>query len=150
MRIAVVGATGLVGRPSALQSTGSALWFRAPARQVWDLLTGEGLDDALDGVDARMDVTNAVSSDRGRRSCSPSLDLASLQAPTRNSPHARNDATLTGCDTRCRHPRGQVLMSRNTATGSRSVTHVTCRSRQQSVRRSAQLTWSKRTDRNNP
>jgi uncharacterized protein YbjT (DUF2867 family) len=64
MRIAVVGATGLVGRltVSALQHGGHVVVPVSRATGV-DLRTGEGLDAALDGVDAVVDVTNTVAAD---------------------------------------------------------------------------------------
>src|SRR5215510_7558591 len=59
MRIAVIGGTGLVGRYTieALQRAGHDTIVVARSRGV-NVLTGEGLDDALVGVDAVIDVTN--------------------------------------------------------------------------------------------
>ncbi len=59
MRIAVIGGTGLVGRHAveALQRAGHDTIVVARSRGV-NVLTGEGLDDALAGVDAVIDVTN--------------------------------------------------------------------------------------------
>ncbi|MCV2489168.1 3-beta hydroxysteroid dehydrogenase [Geodermatophilus sp. YIM 151500] len=61
MRIAVVGATGLVGEPTvgALEHRGHAVVPVSRSTGV-DLLTGAGLENALDGVDAVVDVTNTV------------------------------------------------------------------------------------------
>jgi uncharacterized protein YbjT (DUF2867 family) len=62
MRIAVAGGTGLVGRHvvDAVISAGQEPVIVARSRGV-DLLTGEGLDAALAGVDAVIDVTNVTS-----------------------------------------------------------------------------------------
>jgi uncharacterized protein YbjT (DUF2867 family) len=64
MRIAVVGATGLVGAPTvgALEHRGHAVVPVSRSTGV-DLLTGAGLEKALDGVDAVVDVTNTVATD---------------------------------------------------------------------------------------
>ncbi|HEY6745176.1 MAG TPA: hypothetical protein VI357_05600 [Mycobacteriales bacterium] len=64
MRIAVVGATGLVGTPtvSALQHGGHVVVPVSRSTGV-DLSTGEGLDAALAGVDAVVDVTNTLAAD---------------------------------------------------------------------------------------
>ncbi len=64
MRIAVIGATGLVGGPTvaALQDRGHAVVPVSRSTGV-DLLTGAGLEKALDGVDAVVDVTNTVATD---------------------------------------------------------------------------------------
>jgi uncharacterized protein YbjT (DUF2867 family) len=65
MRIAVVGATGLVGTPtvSALEHGGHVVVPVSRSTGV-DLSTGEGLHAALDGVEAVVDVTNTVAADR--------------------------------------------------------------------------------------
>jgi uncharacterized protein YbjT (DUF2867 family) len=59
MRIAVIGGTGVVGRHTVevLRGAGRDIIVVARARGV-NVLTGEGLDDALVGVDAVIDVTN--------------------------------------------------------------------------------------------
>jgi uncharacterized protein YbjT (DUF2867 family) len=59
MRIAVIGGTGVVGRHTveALRRAGHDIIVVARARGV-NVLTGDGLDDALVGVDAVIDVTN--------------------------------------------------------------------------------------------
>jgi uncharacterized protein YbjT (DUF2867 family) len=59
MRIAVIGGTGLVGRHTveSLRKAGHDTIVVARSRGV-NVLTGEGLDDALVGVDAVIDVTN--------------------------------------------------------------------------------------------
>ena len=64
MRIAVIGGTGLVGRHTleALRGTGHDTVVVARSRGI-DVSTGEGLDDALAGVDAVIDVTNVQASD---------------------------------------------------------------------------------------
>jgi uncharacterized protein YbjT (DUF2867 family) len=64
MRIAVVGATGLVGRRTAdaLEHGGHIVVPVSRSTGV-DLLTGAGLEKALDGVDAVVDVTNTLAAD---------------------------------------------------------------------------------------
>ena len=64
MRIAVIGGTGLVGRHTveALRGAGHVIIVVARARGV-NVLTGEGLDDALVGVDAVIDVSNVQAPD---------------------------------------------------------------------------------------
>ena len=61
MRIAVAGGTGTVGRAvvAEVERTGHASVVLAPSTGV-DLTTGAGLDDALAGVDAVIDVSNAA------------------------------------------------------------------------------------------
>lgn len=61
MRIAVVGGTGLVGRYAveALGKEGHEAVVVARSRGV-DVATGEGLDDALAGVESVVDVTNTT------------------------------------------------------------------------------------------
>ncbi|MFB7510952.1 SDR family oxidoreductase [Streptomyces broussonetiae] len=60
MRIAVAGGTGLVGRyvVEALTAAGDQAVLISPSRGV-DLLTGRGLSEALDEVEAVVDVTNS-------------------------------------------------------------------------------------------
>jgi uncharacterized protein YbjT (DUF2867 family) len=64
MRIAVIGGTGVVGRHTveALRGAGHDIIVVARTRGV-NVLTGEGLDDALVGVDAVIDVTNVQAPD---------------------------------------------------------------------------------------
>jgi uncharacterized protein YbjT (DUF2867 family) len=64
MRIAVVGGTGVVGRYTveALRRAGHDTVVVARSRGV-DISTGEGLDDALVGVDTVIDVTNMQAAD---------------------------------------------------------------------------------------
>ncbi|WP_409047677.1 SDR family oxidoreductase [Microbacterium sp. HA-8] len=67
MRIAVAGGTGTVGRHVAEAARGAAhdvvlLTRRSGA----DVVTGEGLQVALDGVDAVIDVTNTFTLSAGR------------------------------------------------------------------------------------
>jgi uncharacterized protein YbjT (DUF2867 family) len=64
MRIAVVGGTGLVGRhvTKALERAGHEAVVVARSRGV-DLTTGEGLDEALAGVEATIDVSNTLATD---------------------------------------------------------------------------------------
>ncbi|WP_369137036.1 SDR family oxidoreductase [Modestobacter versicolor] len=61
MRIAVAGGTGTVGRAvvAEVARTGHESVVLAPSTGV-DLTTGTGLDDALQGVDAVIDVSNAA------------------------------------------------------------------------------------------
>jgi len=65
MRIAVAGATGHIGALTveALEKDGHEAVGISRSLGV-DLLTGEGLDDALAGVEAVVDATNAPSTDR--------------------------------------------------------------------------------------
>ncbi|HEY7557706.1 MAG TPA: NAD-dependent epimerase/dehydratase family protein [Candidatus Binatia bacterium] len=64
MRIAVIGGTGTAGRHTveALRRAGHDAVVVARSRGV-DVSTGEGLDDALAGVDAVIDVTNVQAPD---------------------------------------------------------------------------------------
>lgn len=61
MRIAVAGGTGTVGRAvvAEVERTGHESVVLAPSTGV-DLTTGAGLDEALAGVDAVIDVSNAA------------------------------------------------------------------------------------------
>ncbi|HWN33050.1 MAG TPA: NAD(P)H-binding protein [Pseudonocardia sp.] len=65
MRIAVAGATGNIGSftVAALEGAGHDV-VRISRSLGVDLLTGDGLDDALAGVDAVVDVTNGPATDR--------------------------------------------------------------------------------------
>jgi uncharacterized protein YbjT (DUF2867 family) len=65
MRIAVAGATGHIGAltVSALERDAHDV-VRISRSLGVDLLTGEGLDDALTGVEAVVDVTNSTATDR--------------------------------------------------------------------------------------
>jgi uncharacterized protein YbjT (DUF2867 family) len=64
VRIAIAGATGNIGSltVSALESGGHDV-VRISRSLGVDLLTGDGLDDALDGVEAVVDATNAPATD---------------------------------------------------------------------------------------
>lgn len=64
MRVAVVGGTGLVGRyvTEALTRAGHDAVIIARSHGV-DLRSGDGLDQALAGVEAVIDVTNSTDSD---------------------------------------------------------------------------------------
>lgn len=64
-RVAVAGATGNIGSltVAALQAAGHDVVPISRARGV-DLLQGEGLDDALTGVDTVIDTTNCSATDR--------------------------------------------------------------------------------------
>lgn len=65
MKLAVAGATGNIGRlaVTALERDGHEVVGISRAQGV-DLLTGAGLDAALTGVEAVIDVTNAPAADR--------------------------------------------------------------------------------------
>ncbi|MFF4624524.1 SDR family oxidoreductase [Nonomuraea jabiensis] len=65
MRIAVAGATGNIGSltVAALERDGHDV-VRISRSLGVDLLTGDGLDDALAGVEAVVDVTNGPAADR--------------------------------------------------------------------------------------
>jgi uncharacterized protein YbjT (DUF2867 family) len=65
MRIAVAGATGHIGSltGAALERAGHDV-VRISRSLGIDLLTGDGLDDALTGVDAVIDATNTSATDR--------------------------------------------------------------------------------------
>jgi uncharacterized protein YbjT (DUF2867 family) len=78
MRIAVAGATGHIGSltASVLERDGHEVVGISRSLGV-DLLTGEGLDAALVGVDAVVDATNATATDRAEA-------VAYLGAITRN------------------------------------------------------------------
>jgi uncharacterized protein YbjT (DUF2867 family) len=64
VRIAIAGATGNIGSltVSAVESGGHDV-VRISRSLGVDLLTGDGLDDALDGVEAVVDATNAPATD---------------------------------------------------------------------------------------
>jgi uncharacterized protein YbjT (DUF2867 family) len=64
MRVAVVGATGRIGRPTvaALDRTGHEPVEISRSRGV-DVLAGDGLDEALAGVSAVIDVSNCAATD---------------------------------------------------------------------------------------
>ena len=67
MRIAVAGGTGLVGSLVVAQARDAGDDVVVLARAVGiDLTTGEGLDDALEGVDAVIDVTNIQTTSKKR------------------------------------------------------------------------------------
>ncbi|MEO3826468.1 SDR family oxidoreductase [Actinomadura sp. B10D3] len=78
MRIAVAGATGNIGAltVAALQRDGHDV-VRISRSLGVDLTTGEGLDDALAGVEAVVDATNSTAAD-------PAETVAFFGAVTRN------------------------------------------------------------------
>ncbi|MEV4362261.1 NAD(P)H-binding protein [Nonomuraea sp. NPDC049625] len=78
MRIAVAGATGNIGSltVAALERDGHDV-VRVSRSLGLDLLTGDGLDDALAGVEAVIDVTNGPEGDRAET-------VAYFAAATRN------------------------------------------------------------------
>jgi uncharacterized protein YbjT (DUF2867 family) len=67
MRIAVVGGTGTVGRHlvGALTQAGHAAVSLSRAGGV-DIVSGDGLDDALHGIDALVDVSNLASTNTAK------------------------------------------------------------------------------------
>ncbi|WP_028924979.1 SDR family oxidoreductase [Pseudonocardia acaciae] len=78
MRIAVAGATGNIGSltAQALERGGHEV-VRISRSLGVDLVSGEGLDDALAGVDAVVDTTNSTAAD-------PAETVAFFGASTRN------------------------------------------------------------------
>lgn len=64
MRIAVIGGTGMAGRHTvqAMERAGHQTLVISRSRGV-DVTTGQGLDDALAGVDVVVDVTNVQADD---------------------------------------------------------------------------------------
>ena len=62
MRIVVIGGTGLIGSKLvvALANQGHEVFAASPQSGV-DTLTGEGLDEAVEGADVVVDVTNSPS-----------------------------------------------------------------------------------------
>ncbi|RFZ91151.1 SDR family oxidoreductase [Mucilaginibacter conchicola] len=60
MKIVVIGGTGLIGAQlvDKLQSLGHETLAASPAKGI-NSITGEGLDDALSGADALIDVSNS-------------------------------------------------------------------------------------------
>ena len=90
MRVAVAGGTGRVGRPlvEALRRAGHAVVVLARSRGV-DVVTGQGLDGALRGVDAVVDVTaaparSAREAERFRAAATDRLTAAGRRAGVRH------------------------------------------------------------------
>ncbi|MEU6716822.1 NAD(P)H-binding protein [Nonomuraea sp. NPDC046802] len=81
MRIAVAGATGNIGSltVAALQRGGHDVVSISRSLGV-DLMSGEGLDDALKGVEAVVDVTNAPAVDRDKTVAYFTTTTRNLQA----------------------------------------------------------------------
>lgn len=81
MRIAVAGATGNIGRRTvaALERAGHEV-VRISRDLGVDLTTGDGLDEALTGVDAVVDATNAPPGDRDQTVDYLSITTANLLA----------------------------------------------------------------------
>ena len=73
MRVAVIGGTGMTGAHtvSALGDGGHDAVVVARSRGA-DVATGAGLDEALSGVEAVIDVTNARARDAAGRPASSS------------------------------------------------------------------------------
>ncbi len=62
MKIAVIGASGLIGTKLVESLTGGGHEVVAASRNTGvDVLTGEGVADALDGADVLVDVVNSPS-----------------------------------------------------------------------------------------
>ena len=60
MKIAVIGASGLIGTKLVEQLTADGHEVVAASRNTGvDVLTGEGLADALEGADVLVDVLNS-------------------------------------------------------------------------------------------
>jgi uncharacterized protein YbjT (DUF2867 family) len=92
MNIAVIGGTGVVGRHTvaALRRAGHDTVTVARSSGV-DISTGEGLDDALAGVETVIDVTNTRRQmPRQHRTFSP--PPRKISSPPRSA---------HGCDTTC-------------------------------------------------
>lgn len=69
MRIAIAGATGLIGRQLTQLATDEGHEVVQIAREAgYDLLAGDGLDDALGGTDTVVDVTQSPSLDEDEAS----------------------------------------------------------------------------------
>jgi uncharacterized protein YbjT (DUF2867 family) len=66
MKIAVIGATGTAGSHTATKLTARGVHIVEVSRSHGvDLISGEGLREALDGVDVAIDTSNAFPSDEG-------------------------------------------------------------------------------------
>jgi uncharacterized protein YbjT (DUF2867 family) len=89
MKIAVAGGTGWIGRlvVDAVRAAGGTSVVLARSRGV-DLTTGAGLDDALPGVSAVIDVSNVVTTSKNK-------SIAFFEAATRNLVAAGERAGVT-------------------------------------------------------
>ena len=114
MRVAVAGATGNIGSRTAasLERDGHEV-VRISRSLGVDLLTGAGLDDALQGVDAVVDATSAPPMAHDIENIRPtsipcasevswSSDVARIARPTfdRASHHPRIPMTVSAMTTR--------------------------------------------------
>jgi uncharacterized protein YbjT (DUF2867 family) len=77
MKITVVGASGLIGTKvvEVLRSQGHEVVAASRSSGV-DVLTGDGLDDALEGADSLVDVTNSPKLEGG-----PAMEFFTKSAP---------------------------------------------------------------------
>lgn len=89
MRIVVIGGTGQVGSRVVrlLEHLGQSVMAASPATGV-DVLTGDGLHDAMDGADVVIDTTNVVTMD-------PAASIAFFETAARNVAMAEIAAGVT-------------------------------------------------------
>jgi nucleoside-diphosphate-sugar epimerase len=116
MRIAVAGATGHIGAltVAALERQGHDI-VRISRSLGVDLKTGDGLDDALTGVEAVIDTTNAAARER-------SETVAYLGTLTRNLLEAEQRAGVgTTCCSRSSASTGSRATPTTPASGSRNA-----------------------------
>lgn len=126
MRIAVAGATGNIGTltVAALERDGHEV-VRISRSLGVDLTTGAGLDDALKGVDAVIDVTNAPAADRDAM-------IAYFGAATRNLLAAEERAGV----------RHHVLLSIVGIHGVEGNTHYAGKREQERLVSEGQVPWT--------
>ncbi|MDX3428301.1 MULTISPECIES: SDR family oxidoreductase [unclassified Streptomyces] len=118
MRVAVAGGTGVVGRlvVGELAAAGHEPVVLARSHGV-DLLTGEGLDAALDGVEAVIDVSNRKAVSRGRAvAFFGSVSRNLLDAGARAGVHHHVALSIVGID-RVGHGYYQASSARRRSSG---------------------------------